>query len=85
MSRTPAHRTADATVSAHVYDPVTKADADLPGGITRGLLVGQAGTANLMQPDGTVRANVPLQEGYNPIQVRQVRTGGDATNIWALY
>lgn len=85
MSRTPAYRTADATVSAFVYDPVTKADADLPGSITRGLLVGTAGTANLMQPDGTVRANVPLQAGYNPLQVKQVRTGGTASDIWALY
>lgn len=85
MSRVPAHRTADATVSAFVYEPVTKADSDLPGSITRGLLVGTAGTANLMQPDGTIRANVPLQQGYNPLQVRQVRTGGTADNIWALY
>lgn len=85
MSRVPAYRTADATVSAFVYEPVTKADADLPGSITRGLLVGTAGTANLMQPDGTIRTNVPLQQGYNPLQVRQVRTGGTATDIWALY
>lgn len=84
-TRVPAYRTADATAPASVYDPVTKADADLPGGITRGLLVGSSGTANLMQPDGTVRADVPLQQGYNPLQVRQVRTGGTATNIWALY
>jgi len=38
-----------------------------------------------MQPDGTIRANVPLQPGYNPIGCLQVRTGGDADNIWALY
>lgn len=85
MARVPAYRTADATVSAFVYELVTKADADLPGGITRGLLVGTAGTANLAQPDGTLRANVPLQQGYNPLQVLQVRTGGTADNIWALY
>lgn len=84
-TRVPAYRTADATVSASVYDPVTKADADLPGGITRGLLVGSPGTANLMQPDGTIRTDVPLQQGYNPLQVRQVRTGGTAADIWALY
>ena len=85
MSRVPAYRTADATVSASVYAKVTKADADLPGSITRGLLVGTPGTANLRQPDGTDRDDVPLQQGYNPLQVLQVRTGGTADDIWALY
>lgn len=67
------------------YAPVTKANADLPGGTCRALLVGTAGTANLMQRDGTVRANVPLQQGYNPLVCLQVRTGGDADDIWAIY
>ena len=79
------HRSANDTVSAHRFVPVTKADANLPDGVTKGLLVGTAGTANLMQFDGTTRANVPLQQGYNPLQVLQVRTGGTATDIWALY
>jgi hypothetical protein len=79
------HRSANDTVSAHKYVPVTKADSDLADGVTKGLLVGTAGTANLMQFDGTIRANVPLQIGYNPIQARQVRTGGTADDIWALY
>ena len=65
---------------------VTKADADLPQGRCRGLLVGTAGTANLLfgSDDGNL-ANVPLQVGYNPIAVLQVRTGGTATDIWAIY
>jgi len=67
------------------FAPVTKADADLPGGPCRGLLVGTAGTANLGEQDGTVRTNVPLVAGYNPLTVQQVRTGGTATDIWALY
>ena len=67
------------------YVPVVKADADLPDGLCRGLLVGTAGTANLMQEDGTVRANVPLQAGYNPLRATQVRVGGTAADIWALY
>lgn len=70
---------------ADAYVPVTKADTDLPTGTCRGLLVGTAGTANLQEQDGTNRANVPLQQGYNPIVVKQVRTGGTADNIWALY
>jgi hypothetical protein len=71
--------------SAEQYIPVTKADADLPDGACRGLLVGTAGTANLQQEDGTNRANVPLQQGFNPLVVKQVRTGGTAADIWALY
>lgn len=67
------------------FEPVTLADADLPSGVCRFLLVGTAGAANLMQADGTIRTGVPLMAGYNPIQVRQVRTGTAASNIWAVY
>ena len=65
--------------------PVTKADANMAGGTCRALWVGTPGTANLMQDDGTIRANVPLKDGLFPCAVRQVRTGGSATDIWALY
>ena len=79
-------QTGDASSApADAYIPVTKADADLPDGVCRGLTVGTAGTANLMQEDGEIRTNYPLQQGYNPIIVRQVRTGGTASDIWALY
>jgi hypothetical protein len=70
---------------ADAFVLVTKADADLPDGPCRSLLVGTAGTANIQQLDGTTRANVPLQQGYNPIACKQVRTGGTASDIWALY
>jgi hypothetical protein len=71
--------------SAGVYVPVTKANTDLADGVPRGLLVGTAGTANLMDMRGNIRANVPLQPGYNWVRCRQVRTGGTADDIWALY
>ena len=64
---------------------VTKADSNLPSGVTKALLVGTAGTANLMDEDGNTVTNVPLQAGYNPLRVSQVRTGGTASDIWALY
>lgn len=64
---------------------VTKANADLPDGPAKSLLVGTAGTLNIMDYYGTVVANVPVQQGYNPIRVKQVRTGGTATDIFALY
>lgn len=67
------------------YVPVTKADVDLPDGPCRSLFVGTAGTANLMQLDGTVRTNVPLHVGTNPFVCKQVRLGGTAADIWALY
>lgn len=71
---------------AGIIAAVTKADADLPApGVTRALNVGTAGTANLMDAAGTIHANYPLQQGCNPIRVKQVRTGGTATDIWALY
>lgn len=64
---------------------VTKANADLPQGPCRALLVGTAGTANLMDAEGNTVSDVPLQQGYNPLSVSQVRLGGTADNIWALY
>lgn len=70
--------------SAYAYYKVTKADSDLPGGVARGLCCGTAGTANLMRLDGSTVTDFPLQQGYNPIGVRQVRTGGTADDIWAL-
>jgi hypothetical protein len=70
---------------------VTKANANItsPTGATgspcRALLVGTAGTANLRDARGNDLADVPLQQGYNPISVLQVRTGGTADDIWALF
>ena len=64
---------------------VTKADSNLPDGECRELLVGTAGTANLMDATGDILTDVPLQKGYNPLKVQQVRTGGDSDDIWALY
>ncbi len=67
------------------YVEVAKADADLPGGPCKALLVGTAGTANLTDAEGNARAGVPLQQGYNPLRCQRVNTGGTAANIWALY
>jgi hypothetical protein len=64
---------------------VTPADADLPHGICAGLLVGTAGTLNVMDASGTIVTGIPVQAGYNPISVRQVRLGGTAGQIFALY
>lgn len=50
----------------------------------RGLLVGTAGTATVITAAGATATNIPLQEGYNPIQVSTV-TFGTASDVWALY
>ncbi|HJS46263.1 MAG TPA: hypothetical protein VJ753_07675 [Rhizomicrobium sp.] len=72
--------------SAKALAPVTPDDDNnLPGGIARGLLVGTAGTANIIDGSGNNLTGVPLQQGYNPIQVRRVLTGGTADDIWALF
>ena len=68
------------------YPLVTKSDTvDLPNGVCRALWVGTAGTANILEPDGTERALFPLQAGLNPIQVSRVKLGGTADAIYALY
>lgn len=75
----------NSTATSGFFVPVTKADAALADGICRALWVGTAGTANLMDTEGNTRANFPLQAGFNPVSVLQVRTGGTASDIWALY
>lgn len=66
--------------------PITPDDeTDLPDGVCRALLVGTAGAANLIDASGGEHTGVPLQQGFNPIGVRRVKTGGSAANLWALY
>jgi hypothetical protein len=82
----PAYSSEDPTRPGIRMLAVTKADADLPNGRCRALLVGTAGAANLqLNADDGPLTNVPLQVGYNPLQVTQVRTGGTASDIWAIY
>jgi hypothetical protein len=57
---------------------------DLPAGVCRCLLVGTAGTATVIDAEGNTSANIPLQQGYNPLRVSNV-TLGSAANVWALY
>lgn len=73
--------------SAYMIRAVVPNDgADLPDGLTRGLLVGTAGNAKITDAANTEVAGVPLQAGYNPLRVRRVwATGLTAANIFALY
>lgn len=67
------------------YVPVTKANGDQPNGKCRGLTVLVAGTLNLTNKDGVERDGVKVFVGYNPLVVKQVRLGGTADGIQALY
>lgn len=51
----------------------------------RGLLVGTAGTATVRTARGSTCADIPLQAGYNPLQIDKLTALGTAANVWALY
>lgn len=78
----------DMTRPAGAVVPVTAGVAIVPpdGYVlpARALLVGTAGTATLTDGAGKSRANVPLQQGYNPIQVMAIDSAS-ASDIWALF
>lgn len=78
---------------ADTLTPVTKSDTLDVWGATyaqgtsracRGLLVGTAGTATVVDASGATRTSIPLQAGFNPIRVKQVKNAGTAADIWAL-
>lgn len=78
--------TAGLSSPARVLRSVTKNDAsDLPDGTCRALLVGSGGTANLVDAGGNELTGVPLQTGFNPVRIARVKTGGTASDIWAIY
>lgn len=64
---------------------IEKGAGAIPEGPTRALLCGTAGTANLTTAAGDELVNYPLQQGYNPIRVTHVKTGGTAGDIWGLW
>ena len=59
-------------------------DIDLPENC-RGLLVGTAGSLNIVMQTGQERDDVPFFQGINPGFFSRVRTSvGGAQNIWAI-
>lgn len=77
------------TLPAWDVIPVTKADANLPDGTCKAILIGTAGTLNVEMRgiDGVpvVRNSLPLEAGLYPFQCTQIRTGGTADSIFAVY
>ena len=68
---------------AGIYKKVTKG-SPLENGPCRGLWVGTAGTANLVDYAGQTATNFPLHAGLNP-GCTAVNSGGTADDIWAVY
>ena len=74
--------------------PVTKADSDLTydkgdgrGAVARtarALLIETGGTLNVMTAVGNIRA-LTVPTGYLLVEIKQVRTGGTADNISAIF
>jgi hypothetical protein len=77
------------TLPAWDVIPVTKADSDLPAGTCKAILIGTSGTLNVQMRgiDGVpvIRSSLPLEAGVYPFQCIQIRTGGTADNIHAIY
>lgn len=61
---------------------IPSTDIVLPDG-TRGLLIGSAGALNVTI-DGVQLDGLPFQAGTNPGFFEVVRSGGAASNIWAI-
>lgn len=78
----------NAAKPAPVYVPIALGSSNLTNGACTAIVAEVAGRVNLKQPDGTARANYPLQAGLNPIEalVIDAPTSGSAANgVWALY
>lgn len=82
-----AGRAAHAAGPIDAVRPVTPSDAaDLPGGVARGLFVGEAGTVAIVDRHGGAATLTSMEAQYHPIRVLRVRTTGTtATGIVALY
>lgn len=80
-----AHRTADATASAHGAVLVTPSDSTVIP-VCRGMYIGGTGNLNVRMADGQTVLFTAVPIGIFPIQVDQVLfTSTTATLILALY
>lgn len=71
--------------ASKIIGPLSAGASVLVGGTCRALLVGTAGTATVLDADGNTCTDIPLQAGYNPIQIQKLTALGTAANVWALY
>lgn len=54
-------------------------------GPCRALLVGSGGTLNIFDATSVAGSAVPFPTGLTDISVREIRSGGTAADIWAVY
>ncbi len=52
---------------------------------TRGVLVGTAGTLNIVTAVGATRSDVPFQVGITPIRIQELLAGGTGDDVWGVY
>lgn len=79
---------ADKTAPSSVYVPVTPGSGALTNGLCRAILCSADGALNLTDASGTVRTNVPVQKGYNPLRASVINnpsSGSAPTTVVALY
>jgi hypothetical protein len=63
---------------------ITKSDTTILDEM-KAIWCGTAGTANLVTRADQTLTDFPLVKGLNQIKVKQVKTGGGASDLWALY
>ena len=63
--------------------PLTKGSG--PFAECRAILIGTAGTANVVMASGKTRNNVSLQVGVMPLRISVLLSGGTADDFWAIF
>ncbi len=74
---------ARALISAKDIIPLTKGGGVFA--ITRAVLVGTAGTLNIVTAAGNTRNNVPFSQGMIPLRIKELLAGGTASDVWGVY
>lgn len=72
-----------ALVAAKDVVPLTKAGGEFA--ITRAIIVGTAGTLNIVTAAGNTRNNVPFLQGMIPLRIKELLAGGTASDVWGVY
>ncbi len=54
-------------------------------GPCKALIIGVAGLLNLFDCASMDARGVPFQAGYTDLGIQEIRSGGTASNIWAVY
>jgi len=78
----------DRTQPSEFYLAVTPGGTALANGACRAILCDEDGALNLTDLSGAVRANVPVQKGYNPLVASVINTpsAGSAPGVvYAIY